>query len=144
MFNALIRRCAGGSTWPPSLAEFVALVADVRGTVLGLKTEDVVAEYWRWRNESYRYDCAEKFPWRHPVLYQICTAMRRRGKERQLTERELDVLAGELLATWEERAAAGQPVPPVRKQVAAPRHPSGPTPAELLKAKSEAAKQSKM
>ena len=141
--NAMVARCAAGNSWRPDLAEFVALVADARGTALGLKTEDVVAEYWRWRNESYRYDCADEFPWRHPVLYQICTTMRQRGKERQMTVRELEGLAAKLLAKWERHVSEGGQIPPVRKQISAPSHPTGPTPAEQLKAMAAAAKQLK-
>ncbi|HHI2551382.1 replication protein P [Klebsiella aerogenes] len=141
--NAMISRCATGNSWPPDLAEFVTLVADSGGSALGLKTADVMGEYWRWRNESYRYDCSEDFPWRHSVLYQICTEMRRRGVERQLTASELEALAARQLAKWEKHIATGGQIPPVRKQIAAPRHPSGPTPAEQLKAMA-AAKQLKI
>lgn len=130
--NSLVSRCAGGNSWPPSLAEFVALVADAGGGRLGLTTSGIMAEYTRWRNESYRYDSSEVFPWRHPVLYQICTEMRRTGVERQLTQGEMEGLAARLLAKWEKHLTEGKPIPPVRKQIAAPRHPSGPTPAQLL------------
>ncbi|HED5888904.1 TPA: replication protein [Salmonella enterica] len=133
--NAMVARCAAGNSWPPDLAEFVTLVADCAGGALGLKTADVMSEYKRWRNESYRYDSSEMFPWRHPVLYQICTEMRRLGVERQMTEKELEALAARQLATWEQRVAGGMPIPPVRKQIAAPRHPGGPTPIELLREK---------
>ncbi|MFS9379444.1 replication protein P [Citrobacter sp. ANG330] len=130
--NSLVSRCSGGNTWPPSLAEFVALVADAGGGLLGLTTSDVMAEYKRWRNESYRYSCSEEFPWRHPVLYQICTGLRRTGVERQMTQPELERHAVCQLTKWEKHLSEGRPIPPVRKQIAAPRHPSGPTPAQLL------------
>lgn len=130
--NSLVSRCSSGNTWPPSLAEFVALVADAGGGLLGLTTSDVMAEYKRWRNESYRYASSEQFPWRQPVLYQICTELRRTGIERQMTQGELEAQAGRELAKWEKHLAAGRPIPPVRKQIAAPRHPSGPTPAQIL------------
>ena len=107
-------------------------MADNCGTALGLKTSDVMAEYWRWRRESYRYDAADQFPWRHEVLYQICTEMRRTGTERQLTERELEGLASRLLAKWEKHLSNGFSVPKVRKQLDKPRPPSGPTPAQQL------------
>lgn len=130
--NSLVSRCSGGNTWPPSLAEFVALVADAGGGRLGITTSEVMSEYHRWRNESYRYDSSESFPWRHPVLYQICTELRRTGVERQMTPAELESFAAVQLAKWEKHLAEGKPIPPVRKQIAAPQHPSGPTPAELL------------
>lgn len=130
--NALVARCAAGNSWPPDLAEFVTVVADCGGSRLGIKTADVMAEYKRWRNESYRYSCSEEFPWRHPVLYQICTELRRTGVERQMTQPELERLAASQLAKWEKHLEDGKPIPPVRKQIAAPRHPAGPTPAQLL------------
>lgn len=142
--NALVARCKAGNSWPPDLADFVTIVADTCGSALGLKVSDVMDEYWRWRNESFRYDSSESFPWRQPVLYQICTEMRRQGTERQMTSGELEVLAAKQLAKWENHVADGHRVPPVRKQIAAPRHPSGPTPAQILKAKAEAARQRKI
>lgn len=140
----MIARCAAGNSWPPDLAEFVTLVADSGGSELGLKTADVMAEYWRWRQESYRYDSADEYPWRHPVLYQICTEMRRTGTELRLTESELEKLAASQLARWEKHVTDGGELPEVRKQIEAPRHAPGPTPAELLKAKAAAAKQLKI
>ena len=142
--NAMVARCKAGNSWPPDLAEFVTLVADISGNALGLRTADVMAEYKRWRNESYRYDSSEQFPWRHPVLYQICTEMRRSGVERQMTQTELEALAASQLAKWEKHLADGHPIPPVRKQIAAPRHAPGPTPAQLLKAQAEAAQLKRM
>jgi hypothetical protein len=136
----MVARCKAGNSWPPDLAEFVTLVADCGGNALGLKTADVMAEYKRWRNESYRYGSSDQFPWRHPVLYQICTEMRRTGIERRMTEKELEQLAASQLAKWEKHVADGHQIPPVRKQIAAPRHAPGPTPAQLLKAQADAAK----
>lgn len=142
--NAMVARCKAGNSWPPDLAEFVTLVADISDNALGLRTADVMAEYKRWRNESYRYDSSEQFPWCHPVLYQICTEMRRSGVERQMTQTEMEALAASQLAKWEKHLADGHPIPPVRKQIATPRHAPGPTPAQLLKAQAEAAKLKRM
>lgn len=138
--NALMRRCSGGNTWPPSLAEFAALVGEISGNLLGLTAVDVMAEYHRWRSESYRYSHATQYPWRHPVLYHICIDLRRIGVERQMTGKELEALAARLLAKFEKGVAEGKQIPPVRQQIAPPRHAAGPTPAELLKAQAEAAK----
>lgn len=132
--DALVRRCSGGNTWPPSLAEFISLAADTGGSRVGLTTSDVMAEYKRWRNESYRYDSAAAFPWKHPVLYQICSELRRTGVERQMTQNELEALAARQLAQWEKHLNDGLPIPPVRSQIAAPCPYPGPTPAQLLKA----------
>lgn len=128
----LTERCHAGSTWPPDLAEFVALAAECSGGAFGLTVGDVLAENKRWRNEFYRYSCAETFDWRHPVLYHICIALKRVGIERKLTERELRSQAAKELERWEKRVESGLPIPPIRRQLAPPKAPPGPTPAELL------------
>jgi hypothetical protein len=130
--NACIERCAAGSTWPPDFAEFVALVAEAGGGRLGLTVSEVTAEYQRWKSEGWRYSSSELFPWRHPVLYHICVEMRREGVERRLTQPEMDKLAAKKLASWEKRIVAGYSIPPVRRQIAAPAAPSGPTPAQIM------------
>ena len=130
--NALVARCAEGDSWPPDLAEFVSMVADCCGGRLGLKVEDVMTEFWKWRRLSFRYPSSESYPWKHPVLYQICTEMRRTGVERQMTTPELEGLAARQLVKWEKHVAGGGKIPPVRKQLEAPRHPTGPTPAQML------------
>lgn len=132
--NACIERCEAGSTWPPDFAEFIALVAEVGGGLVGLTVSDVIAEYKRWKSESWRYGTSEQFPWRHPILYHICVEMRREGVERRLTQQEMDRLAGVKLARWEKKLAAGFSVPPIRRQIAAPKNPSGPTPAMQMAA----------
>lgn len=71
-------------------------------------------------------------PKRWPVLYHICIEMRRTGVERQMTEGELKRLAERLLAKWTRHIGNGFSIPPVRRQLAAPRHPAGPTPAQLM------------
>ncbi|MBP1034867.1 replication protein [Serratia fonticola] len=129
--SALADKWRAGSHWPPDLAEFVSIVAECSGGVFGLTVEDVMAENKRWRNEFYRYSCAEKFPWRHPVLYHICIALKRIGIERKLTEGELRTQAVKQLAHWEKRVAGGFPIPPIRRILEAPKAPPGPTPAEL-------------
>ncbi|MEG5610843.1 replication protein P [Enterobacter kobei] len=141
--NAMVARCKAGNSWPPDLAEFVTLVAESGTSRLGLKVADVMAEYRRWRNESYRYASTEEYFIErecHPVMYQICTEMKRTGIERQMTENELERLAGQQLMKWEKHLNDGYPIPPVRKQINRPRHPSGPTPAQLLKAQAEVAR----
>ncbi|WP_286086763.1 hypothetical protein [Enterobacter roggenkampii] len=40
----MVARCKAGNSWPPDLAEFVTLVADISGNALGLRTADVMAE----------------------------------------------------------------------------------------------------
>ena len=130
--KACVERCAAGNSWPPDFAEFVGLVAEVGGGRLNLTVKNVLDELTRWRNESYRYSSSEKFPWRHPVLYHICIEIRRLGIERRLTEGEQERLAARLLQKWEKKIAAGFSVPPIRRQIAAPKAPSGLTPAQEL------------
>ncbi len=45
-----MERCAAGSTWPPDLAEFVALVSASGANPFNLTSDAVMAEYKRWRN----------------------------------------------------------------------------------------------
>lgn len=99
--SAFADKCRAGSHWPPDLAEFVAVTAECSGGSFGLTVDDVLAENKRWRNEFYRYSCAETFEWRHPVLYHICIALKRIGIERKLTERELRAQAAKELERWE-------------------------------------------
>ncbi|EFO4711138.1 replication protein [Escherichia coli] len=126
-------RCRAGETWPPDLAEFVALISESGANPFGLTVDAVMEEYRRWRNESWRYDGSDKYPWSQPVLYHICLEMRSKGIERQMTEGELKRLAERQLTKWAKHVSNGLSVPPVRRQLAAPKRPSGPTPIELLK-----------
>ncbi|EEW9314836.1 TPA: replication protein, partial [Escherichia coli] len=99
----------------------------------GLTVDAVMEEYRRWRNESWRYDGSDKYPWPQPVLYHICLEMRSKGIERQMTEGELKRLVERQLTKWAKHVGNGLSVPPVRRQLAAPKRPPGPTPIELLK-----------
>lgn len=92
-----MERCAAGNTWPPDLAEFVALVSASGANPFNLTSESVMAEYKRWRNESYRYSGSDKYPWKQDVLYHICIEMRRTGVERNLTETHSDYHHHELV-----------------------------------------------
>lgn len=118
----------------PSPGQFVAWCKQ-SGGVLGITVDQVIAEYWDWRNRSFEFTSSEQFPWSQPVMYHICVELRHRSTERQLTHGELAREAGDLLDMWEKRVTEGKPVPPVRRAIAAPAADRGPTPAELLKAK---------
>ncbi|CTZ73934.1 replication protein P [Escherichia coli] len=126
-------RCRAGETWPPDLAEFVALISESGANPFGLTVDAVMEEYRRWRNESWRYDGSDKYPWPQPVLYHICLEMRDRGIERQMTEGELKRLAERQLTKWAKQVGNGMSIPPIRRQLASPKCPQGPTPIELLK-----------
>lgn len=118
----------------PSPGQFVAWCKQ-SGGALGITVDQVIAEYWDWRNRSFEFSSSEQFPWSQPVMYHICTELRYRSNERQLTHSELTREAGVLLDMWDKRVTEGKPVPPVRRAISAPKADRGPTPAELLLAK---------
>ena len=128
----IVERCKAGNTWPPDLAEFIAMSAECAGGIFGLTSKDVLAEFKRWRTDSWRYVSSEEFPWRHPVLYHICIEIRRVGIERKLTHSEQGKLIMTLLQRWEKKIAAGFLVPPIRKKIARPSHSLEPTPAQIM------------
>lgn len=130
VISGCLNRCAAGNAWPPDLAEFVSLVAECGANPFGLNAADVMVEYKRWRNESYRYSSSTEFPWRQPVLYHICIEVKRTAYERRLTEGELSKLVERLLTKWVKHVTNGLSIPPIRRQLAAPKHPNGPTPAQ--------------
>ena len=130
--NQCMEHCAAGNSWPPDLAEFVSLVSESGANPFSLTSEMVMAEYKRWRNESYRYSGSDKYPWPQPVLYHICIEMRRTGVDRRMTENELQRLAEKLLTKWTKHVQNGFSIPPVVRQLAGPKAPAGPTPAQLL------------
>lgn len=118
----------------PSPGQFVAWCKQ-SGGVLNVTTEDVITEYWDWRNRSFEFASSELFPWTKPVMYHICTELRSRSTEKQLTHSELEREAASLLEMWEKRVVAGKPIPPIRRALSAPSAPMGPTPAQMLMAK---------
>lgn len=118
----------------PSPGQFVAWCKQ-SGGALGITVEQVIAEYWDWRNRSFEFTSSEQFPWSQPVMYHICVELRDRSTERQLTHGELAHEAGVLLDMWDKRVTEGKPVPPVRRAISAPKADLGPTPAEMLLAK---------
>lgn len=118
----------------PSPGQFVAWCKQ-SGGALGITVDQVITEYWDWRNRSFEFTSSEHFPWSQPVMYYICVELRHRSTERQLTHGELAREAGDLLDMWERRVTEGKPVPPVRRAIAAPAAEHGPTPIQLLQAK---------
>ncbi|HBP8789926.1 TPA: phage replication protein [Escherichia coli] len=118
----------------PSPGQFVAWCKQ-SGGALGITVDQVITEYWDWRNRSFEFTSSEHFPWSQPVMYHICVELRHRSTERQLTHGELAREAGDLLDMWERRVTEGKLVPPVRRAIAAPAAEHGPTPIQLLQAK---------
>ncbi|EFD0805562.1 phage replication protein [Escherichia coli] len=118
----------------PSPGQFVAWCKQ-SGGALGITVDQVITEYWDWRNRSFEFTSSEHFPWSQPVMYHICVELSHRSTERQLTHGELAREAGDLLDMWERRVTEGKPVPPVRRAIAAPAAEHGPTPIQLLQAK---------
>lgn len=78
------------------------------------------------------YPSSEQYPWPKPVYYHICLELRRRGTDGQLSHKELEREASDILDMWEKRMLAGKPIPPVRRALEATRLDLGPTPAQLL------------
>ncbi|EAS9163433.1 phage replication protein [Salmonella enterica] len=118
----------------PSPGQFVAWCREGR-CVLGVTVADVMAEYWKWQKLVFRYASSEKYPWPKDVLYHICLELRHRSTEGQLSRKELEREAVEVLDMWERRVLSGKPIPPVRRALSAPSRDRGPTPAEMLMAK---------
>lgn len=120
----------------PSPGQFVAWCKQEM-RAFGVSVDDVMAEFKQWQRLIFKYPSSEHYPWSQPVLYHICLELRRRSTDGQLSEKELKVVAAEVLAYWEKRADAGHPVPPVRRSLPAPEAERGPTPAQILKAQYE-------
>ncbi|EKM4696748.1 phage replication protein [Enterobacter roggenkampii] len=118
----------------PSPGQFIKWCSEGR-CVLGITTADVMAEYWKWRKLVFRYPSSEQYPWPKPVYYHICLELRRRGTDGQLSHKELEREASDIVYMWEKRVLAGKPVPPIRRVIAAPSKVNGPTPADMLMAK---------
>ncbi|HAT2743093.1 TPA: phage replication protein [Citrobacter farmeri] len=118
----------------PSPGQFVAWCKQEMRP-FGVSVDDVMTEFKQWQRLVFKYTSSEKYPWSQPVMYHICLELRRRSTDGQLSEKELKVVACEVLAYWEKRVDEGHPVPPVRRALAAPKTEQGPTPAQLLKAK---------
>ncbi|HDG1723119.1 TPA: phage replication protein [Kluyvera ascorbata] len=125
----------------PSPGQFVAWCKQ-SGGVLNVTAEDVITEYWSWRNRSFEFSSSEQFPWSQPVMYHICTELRSRSTEKQLTHSELSREASAILEMWEKRVMSGKPIPPVRRALCAPTASMGPTPAQMLLAKYKRIKES--
>ena len=120
----------------PSPGQFVKWCQEER-SALGVSVADVMTEYWKWQKLVFRYTSSEKYPWTKDVMYHICIELRHRSTEGQLSRQELEREAVKVLDMWEKRVLSGKPIPPVRRALAAPAAPTGPTPVELLKAKYE-------
>ncbi|CAH6661281.1 replication protein P [Pseudocitrobacter vendiensis] len=118
----------------PSPGQFVKWCQEER-SALGVSVADVMTEYWKWQKMVFRYTSSEKYPWTKDVMYHICIELRHRSTEGQLSRQELEREAVKVLDMWEKRVLSGKPIPPVRRALAAPAAPTGPTPVELLKAK---------
>lgn len=123
---------ASESPFWPSPGQFIKWCREGR-CVLGITTAEVMAEYWKWRRMVFRYPSSEQYPWPKSVFYHICLELRRRGTDGQLSHKELEREACDILDMWEKRVLEGMPIPPIRRALVAPVTPKGPTPAELLK-----------
>lgn len=120
----------------PSPGQFVAWCKE-EARAFGITADDVMTEFWKWRKMVFQYPSSEQYPWPQPVLYHICLELRHRSTDGQLSQKELQNAAADVLAHWEKRAAEGHPVPPVRRALQTPKAEHGPTPGQLLKARYE-------
>ncbi|THD47198.1 replication protein [Enterobacteriaceae bacterium ML5] len=116
------------------MAEFLAVAGEFTANPLGLQVHDVMTEYWRYVRKSHLYDSSERFPWVHPVMFQICPELRREGARRNLNESELHAMAKRLLTKWIKHVEMGFSIPPIRIKIAAPKTPVGLTPAQQMAA----------
>ncbi|POP42537.1 replication protein [Superficieibacter electus] len=102
---------ASESPFWPSPGQFIKWCKDSK-TVLGIGTEDVMAEFHRYAKEKGLHAGGpERFPWRHPVLYWIVCDTRRAMYQRQLSEAEVEKLAAKKLDEWAKKVSAGEKIP---------------------------------
>ncbi len=125
------RRCHAGEPWAPDLAEFLGVAGGLDTGPFGLTVDDVLKAYKDCMHSGLD---ADVFPWKHPVLYQIYTDMRRECVAKKLFWPEMEKLAAKRLEHWEKKVSAGFSVPPIRRQLEAPKAPKGPSPIEQMAA----------
>ncbi len=99
------------SPFIPSPGKFVSWCKDSK-TVLGIGIEDVMGEFHRYAKEKGLHPGgAERFPWRHPVLYWIVCDTRRAMYQRHLSEVETEKFAQKKLDEWSKKVSAGEQIP---------------------------------
>ena len=99
------------SPYLPSPGKFVSWCKDST-TVLGIGIDDVMGEFHRYAKEKGLHTGgAERFPWRHPVLYWIVCDTRRAMYQRCLSEAEVEKFAQKKLDEWAKKVAAGEKIP---------------------------------
>lgn len=113
VMDACIARCIAGNAWPPDMAEFIAMVSSVavEQNPFGVSLQDVSLEFRWYCRDRGMHDSAELFPWSHPVMYWICTDVRRRMIDYRLTEMEVEKALKKQLELWIQKVANGGQVP---------------------------------
>ncbi|MGL4682175.1 MAG: replication protein P [Hafnia alvei] len=119
----------------PSCGKFIGWCKTGAAESAGLPTlDEAVDEFDRYSASRGDYASAELFPWIHPVMYWIVIDVRRAMHRYNHTEAETRKAIERQLANWAKRLAKGESVPLPAVQIAAPKTPAGPTPAQVLHA----------
>ncbi|EOV9573886.1 replication protein P [Cronobacter sakazakii] len=114
---------ASQSPFWPSPGQFVSWCKD-SATVLGFGIDEVMAEFQRYnREKGLHTGGAERFPWKHPVLYWIVCDTRRAMYQRCLSEAEVEKHAAKKLDEWARKVAAGESIPDPIKSLEVKREP---------------------
>lgn len=113
VMDACIARCIAGNSWPPDLAEFIAMVSQVSAeqNPFGITQEKIVACFKWYCSVRGLYPSAERIPWTHPVEYWVCTEVRQRMVQYRLTDAEVEKALSKELDRWVKKVAAGEKVP---------------------------------
>lgn len=98
------------SPYMPSPGKFVSWCKD-SSTVLGITTDDAMAEFRRYNRDKGRYATPEEFNWTKPVMYWLVTEARRAMYQRQLSESEVESFITRKMAEWAKKIAAGEKIP---------------------------------
>ncbi|WP_210515107.1 replication protein P [Pantoea ananatis] len=105
----------------PSPGKFVAWCKD-SSTVLGVTTEEAMAEFHRYNRDRGLSTSPERFNWSKPVLYWVITDARQAMIQRCMTESEVETFITRKLNEWSKKVAAGEQVPdPVQMIESKPR-----------------------
>ncbi|EFE98257.1 replication protein P [Serratia odorifera] len=122
----------------PSCGKFIGWCKAGAAEFAGLPSlDEAVTEFDKYAATRSQYPSAEEFPWSHPAMYWIVIDVRRAMHRYNHTEAETRRAIQNQLNGWAKRLAKGEPVPTPAAQIAAPKTPTGPTPAQLLLAEYE-------
>lgn len=137
---AMARKTA--SPFLPSPGQFIEWCQQGNSQHAGLPTaEQLYSEFLTYCKRRGDYESAEDYPWKSAALYWLVTDIFDAMRRYRLTDEEVRKKSESLLSKMEKRLGRGDVIPAPVKRIAPPRHPSGPTPAELLYAKNQQRKE---